>query len=124
MYLGGEGLSKIIFFGSDRMLTHMNGRLLSRNGYDVKCTAGIDEVLQTVRSQKIDAVVADMEVDTHQIVSFCRRVKETEGTTKLLLISESWEDEIPVLNAGADDWIKKPYQMRVLYARLNVLLRR
>ena len=54
--------------------------------------------------------------------TFCGLVKQM-APMRLLFISASQDDEINLLNAGADDWMKKPYKMSVLYARIQALLR-
>ena len=116
-------MSRILFVGSDYALTKMTGKLLSRNGFDVECAMGMDKALTVVHSKQIDAVIADLEISSSDRTKFCNEIKSLSKTIKLMMITGSEEDEIPVLNSGADDWIKKPYHMKVLYARINALLR-
>ena len=116
-------MSKILFVGTERALTHMTGRLLKRNGFDVQCAVGAEEALQVIRANEPAVVIADLEMNGTERTCFCREIKQSAKAPKLLLISGGEEDEIPTLNAGADDWIKKPYHMDVLYTRIKVLLR-
>ena len=116
-------MSRILLVGTDCSMTKMTGRLLKRNGFDVQCAIGTAEAMEAITGTEIAVVVADLELSSREIADFCREVKQYSRAIKLLLISGSEEDEIPILTSGADDWIKKPYQMRILYTRINVLLR-
>lgn len=97
----------------------MMEKLLRRNGYEVQCAMGRDKALAVLCASTPDVVILDWEDGIREIAE----LMQTSGKHKLLLISENEEDEIPALNAGADEWMKKPYKMNVLYARLRALLR-
>ena len=116
-------MARVLFVGADKSLADMMKKLLQRNGFNAVYAVGIDEAKKALRTNSIDVVVADLETDVPQSVRFCRELKTFHAKTKLLMVSENSDDEIPILNAGADDWMKKPYRMRVLYARIGVLLK-
>ena len=100
-------MSRILFVGTDRTMTDMTGRLLQRNGLDAQCVTGQEEALVAICAQQIAVVIADLE----------------ESVNKGMLISGNEKDEEAALLGGADDWLKKPYSMRILYARIRALLR-
>lgn len=116
-------MSRILFVGTDQAITDMTGKLLKRNGFNVKCAVGVAEALDAIESYPLDAVIADLEDNHIERTRFCQEVKQYSKVLQLLMITDSEEDEIQILNAGADDWMKKPYPMKVLYARINALLR-
>ncbi len=122
-FITGGHVSIILFVGTDTDMTDITGRLLKRNGFNVQCAIGMEEAMTVIRKQQIAVVVADLEVSGDDMKQFCHRVKECRKSVRLLFISESEDDEVPILIAGADDWIRKPYHMKILYTRINVLLR-
>ena len=89
---------------------------------NVLCAVGAEEATAAVHLHKPDVVVADFDVGHAEGSTFCGLVKQM-APMRLLFISASQDDEINLLNAGADDWMKKPYKMSVLYARIQALLR-
>lgn len=116
-------MPRILYVGTDEPLADMMEKLLRRNGYEVQCAMGRNEALAVLRTSTPDAVIIDREDGIREIAEFCNQLRQTSGKHKLLLISENEEDEIPAFDAGADEWMKKPYKMNVLYARLHALLR-
>ena len=68
-------------------------------------------------------VIADLEESVYEGIQFCQKIRQCSTATKFLLISGNEKDEEAALLGGADDWLKKPYSMRILYARIRALLR-
>lgn len=116
-------MSRVLFVGTDRTMTEMVGRLLKRNGFDVRCVIGREEAFSAIGAQSIAVVIADLEGSVTEGIRFCQEAKQRSTATRLLLISGNEKDEESVLLGGADDWLKKPYSMRILYARVQALLR-
>ena len=123
LFLGGDLLSRILFVGTDRTMTDMTGRLLQRNGLDAQCVTGQEEALVAICAQQIAVVIADLEESVNKGIQFCQRIKQCSTATKFLLISGNEKDEEAALLGGVDDWLKKPYNMKILYARIWALLR-
>lgn len=116
-------MSRILYVGTDRTMTEMTGRLLKRNGFDVQCAVGQEKAFATICTQQFAVVIADLEESVYDGIRFCRKVAQYSTATKFLLISGNEKDEEAALLGGADDWLKKPYSMRILYARIRALLR-
>ena len=114
---------KILIVGYDAELTLLTGKILARSGYDIVCCSCMDEVLTLIARGDIGLVIAELESEEPERVRFCRAVKETQKPPKLLFIGRSGEEETVMLNAGADDWIKKPYKTAVFLARVSALMR-
>ena len=114
---------KILFLGNDPELTEMYGKILKRRGYEVDCHVVPSGEEATLEHRRADLVIADIEASEADRTRLCRLVKRWVKPPKLMFITNSGEDEIPTLNAGADDWLKKPYRMDVLLARIAALLR-
>lgn len=115
---------KILIVGNDAELTALTGKILERKGYDVICCADIGELPILLDRENIRLVIADIEADESERLQFCREVKSMSKAPQLLFIGRSSEEEISILNAGADDWLKKPYKTAVFLARISALLRR
>lgn len=116
-------MSRILYVGTDRTMTEMTGRLLKRNGFDVQCAVGQEKAFAAICAQQIAVVIADLEESINDGIQFCQKVKQCSMATKFLLVSGNEKDEEAALLGGADDWLKKPYNMKILYARIRALLR-
>ena len=116
-------MSRILFVGAEHTITEMTGKLLKRNGFDVQCVVGQEKAFDAVCTQRFAVVIADLEESVNKGIQFCQRIKQCSTATKFLLISGNEKDEEAALLGGADDWLKKPYSMRILYARIRALLR-
>ena len=113
---------KILLVGYDEEITALTGKILERSGYDIVCRPYMPGA-DSIESENIHLVIAELETDENERVRFCKTVKSIKRPPKLLLIGRSGEEEIPMLNAGADDWIKKPYKTAVFLARVSALMR-
>ncbi len=113
---------KILIVGYDAEITALTGKILERSGYDIVCRSYMPGA-DSIESENIQLVIAELETDENERVLFCKTVKSIKRPPKLLLIGRSGEEEIPMLNAGADDWIKKPYKTAVFLARVSALMR-
>lgn len=114
---------KILIVCYDAFYADLTGKILKRSGHGSVCCRGADKVLTEAEFDDVGLVIADLESDESERIKFCKAVKSAKNAPKLLFIGRSGEDEIPMLNAGADDWIKKPYKTDVFLARVSALIR-
>lgn len=105
----------------DQLLTFLRGE-----GYVVDEAADGEEALYYGREYSYDAAVVDLglpKVDGVAVIETLR--KEDRSFPILILTARShWQDKVRGLEAGADDYLTKPFHMEELAARLNALLRR
>ena len=113
----------ILIVGCDEELTALTGKILLRKGYDVICITNIEQAPVLVEQENVRLVIADIETDEVKCFEFCQLIKSMKKPPKLLFIGKSDEEESRTLNAGADDWLKKPYKTAVFLARISALLR-
>jgi DNA-binding response OmpR family regulator len=101
-------------------------RALAREGHDVEHTASGAEALTRIGEGAIDLVVLDIGLPDIDGVEVCRRVRaERPRVAILMLTARSSElDEVVGLDAGADDYLTKPFSLSVLGARVRALVRR
>jgi DNA-binding response OmpR family regulator len=99
---------------------------LQREGFEVTTAIDGQEVLQLASSSwQPDIVLLDLTSPEADEISVCERVRETNRTAVIFVLGRaSEEDEIRSLEAGADDYLAKPFSLRVLLARVRAHLRR
>ena len=114
---------KILVIGYDEELTALTGKILERKGYDVICCTDICRVQTLIERENVRLVIADIEAEEPERLEFCKAVKSMRNPPKLIFIGKSDEEESRALNAGADDWLKKPYKTSVFLARISALMR-
>jgi two-component system response regulator MprA len=101
-------------------------RELVLEGWDVILAEGEGLGMRRAQSETPDAIVVDGEADEHDPLQICRILRRTGNHTPLLVLTGGSEaaDRLACLNAGADDFVPKPYDARELHARLRSLVRR
>ncbi|MGH9031631.1 MAG: response regulator transcription factor [Acidimicrobiia bacterium] len=101
-------------------------RALSFDGYDVVLAAEGREALTILSSEPVDVIVLDVLMPQLDGLEVCRRLRaEGDDTPVLLLTARSRVAErVAGLDAGADDYLVKPFALQELLARIRALLRR
>jgi two-component system KDP operon response regulator KdpE len=99
---------------------------LSGMGFTIVEAARGEEALSLVRVAWFDAVLLDVEMPGMGGVETCRSIRHALARMPILMLSvkSSEDDKVAALDAGADDYITKPFQMRELGARLRSAVRR
>ena len=115
---------RVLYIGDDRELAEMTGRLFRRNRYETDVAVGIEEARRVLDNGDYRLVVMDCDRDAAYLASICRELRLRESAYDLLVLTGNQEDEVSLLRAGADDWLKKPYRFDVLLARMSALLRK
>ncbi len=96
---------------------------LTRQGHRVATAATGEDGLKLLREQRPDLIVLDVMLPGIDGFQVCRRIRRTDQLPIILLTARS--DDIAVgLESGADDYVVKPVQGRVLDARIRAVLRR
>ena len=99
--------------------------VLKDAGFQVATVAGAQEALNTASVQGPQAAIIDLVLPDGDGVEVCRRLREWSEMPILVLSAVGEEAEkIRALNAGADDYVTKPFSPGELVARLNAVLRR
>ena len=99
---------------------------LSGLGFVVVEAARGEEALSLVRATRFDAVLLDVDMPGMGGVEACRGIRRAVPRLPILMLTvmDSEEDKVLALDAGADDYITKPFQLRELTARLRSAVRR
>lgn len=119
---------RILVVDDDQIIIQITARVLTAAGYEVFKAASGAEALQRIDEIRPDLIVLDVmmpEMDGYEV---CRRLRQTAATARLpimmLTAQESVEEKVRGFEAGADDYMTKPFQPPELQARVKVLLRR
>ena len=102
------------------------GRALSSEGYEVAFARDGRETLAAVENDEPDAAVLDVMMPPPDGLEVCRRLRAADNTLPILMLTARREvsDRVAGLDAGADDYLPKPFALDELLARLRALLRR
>ena len=103
-------------------------RALNREGHTVVLAESAQEARTEITKQVPDLIVLDVMMPKFDGIMFCRELRktpETQSTPILFLSAKSQvNDVVEGLDAGGDDYLKKPFHLKELNARVRVLLRR
>ena len=100
--------------------------LLDLNGFDVETARDGREAIRTIAVASPDAVILDVLMPGIDGIEVCRRMRAVGDRTPVLMLTARTElgDRVAGLEAGADDYLAKPFAREELIARLRALLRR
>lgn len=100
-------------------------RALAREGYEPTCTATVAGALERVASEHWDAILLDLGLPDGDGLDVAREVRATSDTPVLVVTArDEVSSRVAGLDAGADDYLVKPFDRTELLARLRALLRR
>jgi two-component system, OmpR family, phosphate regulon response regulator PhoB len=100
--------------------------LLSRQGYQVSQSASVPEALQQLKSNQFGLVILDWMLPQLSGIDFLKMLPPAKNKPAVLMLTAKAEaqDIVQGLEAGADDYLTKPFEPAVLIARIKALLRR
>jgi DNA-binding response OmpR family regulator len=119
-------MTSVLLAEDDISIAEPLARALRREGYEVETKANGDEVVRRVLSGGIDLVVLDLGLPIMDGLEVCRRLR-AEGRSLPVLVLTARAEEVDMvvgLDAGADDYVIKPFRLAELLARVRALLRR
>ncbi|MGL4305967.1 MAG: response regulator transcription factor [Mycobacteriaceae bacterium] len=117
---------RILVVDDDRAVRESLRRSLSFNGYAVDVAVDGVEALQAISSARPDVVVLDVMMPRLDGLEVCRRLRSTGDDLPILVLTarDSVSERVAGLDAGADDYLPKPFALEELLARLRALMRR
>jgi two-component system response regulator MtrA len=116
---------RILVVDDDASLAEMLQLVLRQEGFDTTWCATGDAALDAFRSAQFDLVLLDRMLPGLDGVAVCRRIRADSGVPIVMLTAKSdTGDVVDGLEAGADDYIAKPFKPRELVARIWTRLRR
>jgi two-component system KDP operon response regulator KdpE len=120
-----EPKGNILVVDDEPQITRVLKTTLSAQGYGVRTAADGEDALDQMKSWAPDLIITDLRMPHLDGLELCRRVR-SESRLPIIVLSVKGEEDIKVqaLDAGADDYIQKPFSTNELLARVRAALRR
>jgi two-component system response regulator MprA len=117
---------RILVVDDERPVRDALERALRLEGYEVDLAADGQEALASLARRGVDAIVLDILMPVMDGLETCRALRRRDDRTPVLMLTARHEvsDRVAGLDAGADDYLVKPFALEELLARLRALLRR
>jgi two-component system response regulator MprA len=117
---------RILVVDDDRAVREALDRALGLEGYEVELAGDGAEALAAVERHEPDAVVLDVLMPGVDGLEVCRLLRRSHNRVPILMLTvrDALGDRVEGLDAGADDYLGKPFELEELLARVRALLRR
>jgi two-component system, OmpR family, response regulator MprA len=117
---------RILVVDDERAVRESLRRALELEGYEVDLAADGAEALERLDGEHPDAMILDVLMPRMDGLEVCRRLRATGNRMPVLMLTarDAVENRVAGLDAGADDYVTKPFALEELRARIRALLRR
>jgi DNA-binding response OmpR family regulator len=118
--------AEILVVEDDEVIMGTLAYNLSRGGYGVSQATTSAEALRVARNLRPDLILLDIMLPGESGIVLCERIRERDQEVVIVMITakDSEEDKVRGFEAGADDYVTKPFGMKELLARINANLKR
>ena len=118
--------AEILIVEDDEVIMGTLAYSLSRAGYGVSQATTGDEALRLARKMRPDLILLDIMLPGESGIEVCERIRERDQEVVIIMITakDAEEDKVRGFQAGADDYVTKPFGMKELLARTKANLRR
>lgn len=116
---------KILLLEDDNNLNRGITLKLTKEGYEVLSASGVSEAEAYLRENEVSLIISDITMEDGDGMEFCRNVRRNSDVHIIFLTALDTElDIVNGYDAGADDYITKPFSLMVLMSKVNALMRR
>jgi two-component system KDP operon response regulator KdpE len=121
-----ESPGRLLIVEDDSALRRSLRTTLGVLGFDVNEAGNGEDALVSVRTAGYEAVLLDINMPGIGGIETCRRIRQVSTRLPILMLTvrDSEDDKVEALEAGADDYVTKPFQTRELTARIRAAIRR
>jgi two-component system, OmpR family, response regulator MprA len=118
--------TRVLVVDDDHDVRESLSRALGYAGYEVATAANGADALRSVARAPVDLIILDVLMPMLDGLGACRSLRDRGDDTPVLVLTarDAVDDRVAGLDAGADDYLVKPFALRELLARVNALLRR
>ncbi len=119
-------IADILIVEDDEVIMGTLAYNLSRQGFGVSQATSGYEALRTARKMRPDLILLDLMLPGESGIQVCERIRERDQGVVIVMITakDAEEDKVRGFEAGADDYVTKPFGMKELVARINANLKR
>ena len=124
-YDGGENMTTLLLIDDDKQVLQINKKYFTGEGYLVHVTDNPVQGIELAKKTSPDCILLDVMMPDMNGYEVCEKIRSFSNAPIIFLTGKSdADDKITGLMKGADDYIVKPYSVRELKARIEVILRR
>ena len=118
-------LGRVLVVDDEPQIRRVLRSALAARGYEVQDAPSGEDALESLRHSRFDLVLLDVNMPGMGGIQACREIRAGSAAAIIMLtVSDSEEDKVAALDAGADDYVTKPFGMPELLARIRAALRR
>ena len=118
-------LGRVLVVDDEPQIRRVLRSALAARGYEVQDAPTGEDALECLRQGRFDLVLLDVNMPGMGGLEACREIRAGSAAAIIMLtVSDSEEDKVAALDAGADDYVTKPFGMPELLARIRAALRR
>ena len=118
-------MQKILIVEDDKKIRKELETFLNKNGFIAKGLEKFDNTIQDILDENADLVLLDINLPYADGEFVCKEIRKTSDVPIIMVTSRDNEiDELMSLNYGADQYVTKPYNIQILLAKINGLLKR
>jgi DNA-binding response OmpR family regulator len=118
-------MTRILVADDEPLYQHLLKANLEKEGYEVNTSANGEDALEMVSNRHPDLVILDVMMPKLDGITTCERIRQFSNVPIIMLTARGEEqDRVRGLNAGADDYVIKPFSATELVARVRAVLRR
>jgi two-component system, OmpR family, KDP operon response regulator KdpE len=117
---------KVLIVDDEPAIRRALSAALAASGRLVEAAQDAEEAIEAIHQQAFDLVLLDINMPGMGGIEACRRIRPLAPNAGIVMITvcDSLEEKVQALDAGADDYVTKPFLLRELLARLRALMRR
>ncbi|MGH9403751.1 MAG: response regulator transcription factor [Terriglobia bacterium] len=117
---------KILIIDDDAKLRRALHSTLHSLGFEIAESPNGEQALRDAKNQRFDAVLLDINMPGMGGIETCRKLRRSAPRLQILMLTvrDSEEDKVKALDAGADDYVTKPFSVPELTARIRAAIRR
>ena len=118
-------MQKILIVEDDKKIRSELETFLNKNGFEAKSLENFENTIQDILEENADLVLLDINLPYTDGEFVCKEIRKTSDVPIIMVTSRDNEiDELMSLNYGADQYVTKPYNIQILLAKINGLLKR
>lgn len=118
-------MAKILIIEDDKKIREELELFLNKNGFEAVSLNHFQNVIEDVLEHKADLILLDINLPVVDGEYICKEIRKVSNVPIIMVTSRNNEiDELLSLNNGADQYVTKPYNIQILLAKINALLKR
>ena len=117
--------SKILIIDDDTRLRNLLGKYLDENSFSTTLSGNTNDASNILENDNFDLIIVDVMMPQEDGITFTAKIRKTIKTPIIILTARGdFSDRISGLEAGADDYLAKPFEPKELLLRINNILKR